>query len=195
MKIIGITNNYSASGDTPRNYFLMADSSLLKDGKPFFVPDFDTDFKMYPSLVIRICRLGKNIASRFAHRYYDAISIGLNVRAENEFKRLSSQGLAWTSAIAFDASTILGDFFDIENLNCDELNFQIKKNDIEISQWNYSALNAGIDTIIAEISSRFTLKIGDYIYIGIKNEGFEININDHIEAFLKDKLTLSFNVK
>lgn len=195
MKIIGITNNYSALGDSPRNYFLMADSSLLKDGKPFFVPDFDTDFKMYPSLVIRICRLGKNIAPRFAHRYYDAVSIGLNVRAENEFKRLSSQGLAWTSAVAFDASTILGDFFNIENLNHDEMNFQIKKNNIQISHWNYSALNADIDTIIAEISSRFTLKIGDYIFIGIKNEGFEININDHIEAFLKDKLALSFNVK
>ena len=54
--------------------FTKADSSLLKDKKPFFIPDDLGQIDYETELVVRICRLGKSIPQRFAHRYYDAVS-------------------------------------------------------------------------------------------------------------------------
>ena len=84
MKIIGILGNYGHSGGNVAlpEVYLMGDSSLLKDGKPFFVPDFATRFVAYPTVVARVCRLGKNIARKFASRYYDCFTVGLAVEAE-----------------------------------------------------------------------------------------------------------------
>ena len=146
MKIIGINNNYETEEKTPA-LFLMADSSLLKDGKPFFLPSFDNDFKMYPSIVIKICRLGKNISKRFASR----------------------------------SSAIMGDFKDINSQ--EELfdkSFEVRQNEDIVAKWSFNQLSHDIDALIESISSRFTLKIGDLIYIGFPADGFKFNINDTI---------------
>lgn len=196
MKIIGINHNYDTD-EKGFDMFLMADSSLLKDGKPFFIPSFDDSFKMYPSLVIKICRLGKNIAKRFAHRYYDSYSYGLNVRAESLLKSLSQNNLPWTMAVAFDSSAIMGDFKDITSENdLNSIRFEIKQNGEIISKWDISSLTQDIDTIIETISMQFTLKIGDLIYVGFSNDGFECAINDEITATDNngDRL-LNFKVK
>ena len=180
MKIIGINNNYETEEKTPA-LFLMADSSLLKDGKPFFLPSFDNDFKMYPSIVIKICRLGKNISKRFASRYYDAYTFGINVRAEQMLSMLKSQQLPWDSAVAFDSSAIMGDFKDIDSQ--EELfdkSFDVRQNENVVATWNFNQLSFDIDALIESISSRFTLKIGDLIYIGFPADGFKFNINDTI---------------
>lgn len=182
MKIIGINNNYQ-NEENRFDIFLMADSSLLKDGKPFFIPAFDDTFRMYPSMVIKICRLGKNISKRFAHRYYDAYSFGLNVRAESMLNSLRSENLPWTVAVAFDSSAIMGEFKEITpDTDLNNLKFEIKKNDVVITEWDSSQLSQGIDAIIESISRQFTLKIGDLIYVGFCNDGFECNINDTISA-------------
>lgn len=194
MKIIGILNNYQTE-NADRAIFLMADSSLLKDGKPFFLPDFDDDFRIYPSLVVRICRLGKNISSRFASRYYDAFTIGLNVRAEKTLRRLVSEGLPWAEAVSFDSSAILGDFISAESTGQDNIKFSIEINGHILCQWSADELNVGIDRIIEEISSRFTLKIGDLIYIGFTGEGCKISIDDHIEGVMNGNNVLKFNIK
>ena len=180
MKIIGINNNYETEEKTPA-LFLMADSSLLKDGKPFFLPSFDNDFKMYPSIVIKICRLGKNISKRFASRYYDAYTFGVNVRAEQMLSMLKSQQLPWDSAVAFDSSAIMGDFKDINSQ--EELfdkSFEVRQNEDIVAKWSFNQLSHDIDALIESISSRFTLKIGDLIYIGFPADGFKFNINDTI---------------
>lgn len=180
MKIIGINNNYETEEKTPA-LFLMADSSLLKDGKPFFLPSFDNDFKMYPSIVIKICRLGKNISKRFASRYYDAYTFGINVRAEQMLSMLKSQQLPWDSAVAFDSSAIMGDFKDIDSQ--EELfdkSFEVRQNEDIVAKWSFNQLSHDIDALIESISSRFTLKIGDLIYIGFPADGFKFNINDTI---------------
>lgn len=182
MKIIGINNNYQ-NEENRFDIFLMADSSLLKDGKPFFIPAFDNNFKMYPSLVIKICRLGKNIAKRFAHRYYDAYGFGLNVRAESLLNSLREENLPWSAAVAFDSSAIMGEFKEITpDTDLNNLKFEIRKNDVVVAEWDTSQLSQEIDAIIESISRQFTLKIGDLIYVGFSDEGFECDINDSISA-------------
>ena len=196
MKIIGINNNYSTEEKTPA-LFLMADSSLLKEGKPFFLPSFDNDFKMYPSIVIKICRLGKNISKRFASRYYDAYTFGINVRAEQMLSMLKSQQLPWDSAVAFDSSAIMGDFKDIDSQ--EELfdkSFEVRQNEDIVAKWSFNQLSHDIDALIESISSRFTLKIGDLIYIGFPADGFKFNINDTITVYDSEgDSLLNFKIK
>ena len=198
MKVIGVINNYESSVNEDKLFpdmFLLADSSLLKDGKPFFLPDFDPEFKMYPSLVVRINRLGKNIASRFANRYYDAMTIGLNARAECRVKEIIATQTPWASAVAFDGAAVLGEFEPKENMDFENLRFEIRKNDKKIFVWEYSKLSIEIDELISQISKRFTLKIGDYIYVGLSNDGFEIKIDDMIIGQMKEKEMLNFKIK
>ena len=49
--------------------FMKPDSALLKSNKPFFIPDFSERVEYETEIIIRICRLGKNISERFASRY------------------------------------------------------------------------------------------------------------------------------
>ena len=46
--------------------FTKADSALLKDHKPFFIPDHLGRIDYETELVVRISRLGKTISERFA---------------------------------------------------------------------------------------------------------------------------------
>lgn len=195
MKIIGIINNYGTSEDN-HSIYLMADSSLLKDGKPFFLPDFDAHFCMYPSLVIKMCRLGKNISKRFAHRYYNEYAVGIGVRAQLLLSKLNTKSMPWAEAVAFDSSAIMGEFQHIDNP--EELNnfeFTVWQNDTPVSDWKISELQIDIDSMIEYISQRFTIKIGDMIYLGFPNDGFECHIDDKIMAKAGDKTLLDFKVK
>lgn len=198
MKVIGVINNYDVErGDKTvfPDCFLLADSSLLKDGKPFFVPPFDNDFRMYPSLVVKINRLGKYIHTRFAHRYYDSVALGLNIRAVDNLTELRNAGLPWTSAIAFDATAVMSNFISIQDIDLNEFGFTISKNDLIMCEWNVKKLFMDIDTLISQISKRMTLKIGDLIYVGFSENGFEIDIDDHISGVVNDEELLNFKIK
>lgn len=194
MKVIGIKGNYNTSEQA--QVYLMADSSLLKDGKPLFLPDFAQKFIAHPALVVRINRLGKNIAKRFAPRYYDAVTVGLCVEAHG----FSSQAKidASASAInAFDSAAILGDFVLLENFDLSQNNIITIKTtlgtDIEL---NTSEMLLNIDSLIEELSKYYTFKIGDILYTGFKPEsGFKLSINDSITGKLGENELLHFKVK
>ena len=79
MKVIGFTGNYDDKEDA--RCYLMADSSVLYTGRPFFIPDFARRFVAAPTIVVRTGRLGKCIAPKFAHRYWDAVTAGFSVMA------------------------------------------------------------------------------------------------------------------
>ena len=110
MKVIGISGNYGRQEENLKpTVYLMSDSSLLKDGKPFFIPDFATSFEFSPSLVLHVNRLGKNISRKFAHRYYDEVTVGLAVKACG-MKDVFDGEDAGALALAFDGAAILGNF-------------------------------------------------------------------------------------
>ena len=93
MKVIVLYNNYPdfSLDKEELDVCVLPDTTLLKDGKPLFVPDFATTCCVQGHLVVRICRLGRSISERFAHRYYDAITVGATFSAENLRKELEVQ--------------------------------------------------------------------------------------------------------
>lgn len=198
MKVIGIRNNYRAEGDAEceqsnPTVFLMSDSSLLKDGKPFFIPDFAERFVCAPSVVVRVCRLGKNIARRFANRYYDAVTIGLAVTAEG-MKGAFENDDAGALAEAFDGAAILGDFVEIGDVKM-PLEFDFTVDGKQVMKGSSSQLIADVDQLIEYISRYFTLKIGDIIFTCTPPPCHEMKIDTVLSATLNGNEVLHFKVK
>ncbi len=113
MKIFGIALAYGErrEGEEPV-VFLKADSSLLKNGKPFFIPDFMGPIDYETEVVVRICKLGKSIPQRFAHRYYDAVTVGIDFTSRDYLKKARENGLPWDICMGFDGSSVLGEWVE-----------------------------------------------------------------------------------
>ncbi len=200
MKVIGIKDNYilSESGNNSKQsinptVFLMSDSSLLKDGKPFFLPDFADSFVCSPSIVFRVNRLGKNIAKKFSPRYYDAVTIGVAVKAcgiKGEF----ACGDAGSLADAFDGAAILGDFIPINEVD-KPFDFDFLADGESVMKGDSSKLSADIDSLIEYLSRYFTLKIGDIIFACNPQPCHTLKIDSVLSATLNGNEVLHFKVK
>lgn len=186
MKIIVITGN-----GNDRCYRLMADSTMLVGNKPFFIPDFAPEFVLHPALAVRIDRLGKNIAPRFAHRYYQSASACAVVEAkvEAQFAHLDAR------YTAFDGAFMLGKVLPIADLDADGgLKVQTRINDDQSLSTSLITTRQ-IDDIIAEASEYFTLKMGDMIVIGSNNEGHSLSIGEHLSGTINEKDSLTIRIK
>lgn len=200
MKVIGIKDNYilSESGNDSKQginptVFLMSDSSLLKDGKPFFLPDFADSFVCSPSIVFRVNRLGKNIAKKFSPRYYDAVTIGVAVKAYG-IKGEFACGDAGSLADAFDGAAILGDFIPINEVD-KPFDFDFLADGESVMKGDSSKLSADIDSLIEYLSRYFTLKIGDIIFACNPQPCHTLKIDSVLSATLNGNEVLHFKVK
>lgn len=205
MKIFAIGMNYAAHNkelhdtllktDAPV-VFTKADSALLKPGKPFFVPDDMGRIDYEAELVVRICRLGKNIAPRFAHRYYDAATVGIDFTAR-DMQRLASQaGQPWTICKGFDGSAAIGDWVPLDELPAiDSLSFRLDRNGQTVQQGCTADMFYKVDDIIAYISRFFTLKTGDLLYTGTPAGVGPIHIGDHLDGWLEKRHVLDLNCR
>ena len=176
--------------------FTKADSALLKDRKPFFVPDWCERVDFEAELVVRICRLGKCIPERFAHRYYDAVTVGVGFTARDVLERLRAGGMPWELATGFDGSAAIGQWVDkAAFLDVASLCFRLDVNG-ETAQEGYTGdMLCPIDGLIAYISRFFTLKTGDMIFTGAPAEATPVSIDDHLEGYIADRKVLEFNCK
>lgn len=173
--------------------FTKADSSLLKDGKPFFVPDHLGRIDYETEIVVRICRLGKSIPEQFAHRYYDAVTVGIDFTARDLQKRLREEGQPWEIAKGFDGAAVIGEWVAKENfLNIQGLRFALDINGKRRQEGCTCDMLVGIDRLISYISTFFTLKTGDLIYTGTPVGVGPVKINDHLEGFLEGNKVLDF---
>ena len=176
--------------------FMKSDSSLLKDGKPFFIPDFSSEIHYETELVVKIDRLGKNIAERFAHRYYSEVTVGIDFTARDLQRRLREQGLPWEICKAFDNSAVIGTFIPLEEAgNVNQLSFHLDMNGKTVQQGNTADMLFSVDQIIAYVSRFFTLKIGDLIYTGTPVGVGPVSIGDHLEGYLGERKLLDFHVR
>lgn len=181
---------------TEPTIFMKSDSSLLKDGKPFFIPDFSSEIHYETELVVKIDRLGKNIAERFAHRYYSEVTVGIDFTARDLQRRLREQGLPWEISKAFDNSAAIGTFIPLEEAgNINQLLFHLDINGKTVQQGNTADMLFPIDKIIAYVSRFFTLKIGDLIYTGTPVGVGPVSIGDHLEGYLGERKLLDFHVR
>lgn len=181
---------------TEPTIFMKSDSSLLKDGKPFFIPDFSSEIHYETELVVKIDRLGKNIAERFAHRYYSEVTVGIDFTARDLQRCLREQGLPWEICKAFDNSAVIGTFIPLEEAgNVNQLSFHLDMNGKTVQQGNTADMLFSVDQIIAYVSRFFTLKIGDLIYTGTPVGVGPVSIGDHLEGYLGERKLLDFHVR
>jgi acylpyruvate hydrolase len=204
MKIICIGRNYVAHAQELNNeipdepvFFLKPDSALLKNNDPFFIPGWTQEVHHEIELVIRVCRLGKNIDKRFARRYYDEIGLGVDFTARDVQNELKKKGLPWEKAKAFDQAAVISNtFFPVSILPDKEIiRFKLNINGKTVQEGNSGLMIFGFDEIISHVSKYMTLKIGDLIYTGTPAGVGQIKIGDRLEGFLEDKKLLDFMVK
>ncbi len=173
--------------------FLKADSALLNQGKPFFVPDWSERVDYEAELVVRICRLGKGIPQRFAHRYYDAVTVGIDFTARDMQQQARGEGLPWTICKGFDGSAVVGQFVPIPPVTENGgLRFRLDVNGQTVQQGNSADMLYSVDELIAYLSRFFTLRTGDLIFTGTPAGVGPVIIGDHLEGYLEEERLLDF---
>ena len=204
MKIIAVGMNYAAHNKEMRHtlelseptIFMKADSALLKDGKPFFIPDFTNELHYETEIVVKINRLGKNIAERFAHRYYEEVTVGIDFTARDLQNRLRAKGLPWEISKAFDNSAVVGTFVPLSEVgDVNALPFHLDINGVKVQEGNTADMLFPVDKIIAYASRFFTLKIGDLIYTGTPAGVGPVKIDDHLQGYIGARKLLDFYVR
>ena len=176
--------------------FSKPESALLLNNKPFFYPNFSTDIQYETEIVLKIDRLGKNIAPRYAHRYYSEITVGVDFTARDLQRQCKAKGHPWEIAKSFDNSAPVGRmvaknaFPDIQNIN-----FRLEINGTTVQQGNTKDMIFSADQIITHVSKYFMLKMGDLIFTGTPHGVGPVKIGDRLQAYIEDELALDFKIK
>lgn len=203
MKIICIGLNYRkhamemgwAVPDEPV-VFMKPDSSILKNNKPFFLPDFSINIHYEVEVVIKISQLGKGIAAKFASRYYDEITLGIDITARDLQSRLAATGLPWEISKCFDGAAPLGRFIPVTSIkDMTNIDFRLEINNKVAQKSNTSDMIFGFNEIVEYVSKFFTLKTGDLIFTGTPPGVGQLKRNDNLVAYLNDEPLLDFRIK
>lgn len=204
MKIICIGRNYSAHISELRNerpkdpvIFLKPDTAILLKKQAFFIPDFSNDVHYEVEVLVKIKKVGKYIQSKFAHKYYDEIGLGIDFTARDLQNELKEKGLPWEKAKSFDGAAVIGEKWLNKNSfpNINNLNFSLQKNEEQVQMGNTSDMLWKIDEIIEYVSQYFTLKIGDIIFTGTPEGVGKVSPNDRLSGFLEQEKMFSIQVK
>ena len=203
MKIICIGRNYTEhiaelQNERPTEpvVFLKPDSAVLLKQHPFVIPEFSDDIHHEIEIIVRINKVGKYIDPKFAHKYYDEISVGIDFTARDLQQKLKDKGLPWEKAKAFDGSAVIGDFLSIKIFkSLENLTFELTNNGETVQKGNTANMLWKIDELIAYVSQYFTLKIGDIIFTGTPAGVAKVNPNDVLEGFLEENKLFRIQVK
>lgn len=203
MKIIAVGRNYidhakELNNPVPENpvIFMKPDTALLKDNKDFYYPEFSKDIHYECELVVKICNEGKHVSQKFAHKYYDAIGLGIDFTARDIQSKHKEKGLPWELAKSFDHSAVIGhliskeEFSDINNIE-----FSLTRNDELVQSGNSKDMIFDIDSLIVYISKFITLRKGDLIYTGTPAGVGPVHIGDKLEGFLNGKSMFTTLIK
>ncbi len=205
MKIICVGMNYSKHNkelgetllkpDSPV-IFMKPDSSILRNHRPFFLPDNLGRIDYEAEVVVRISRLGKSIAAKFADRYWDSVTLGIDFTARDMQTDFRSKGLPWELCKGFDGSAVIGDWIpreeagDIENLR-----FNLDIDGKTVQEGCTADMIFPAARIIEYVSSFFTLKTGDLIFTGTPAGVGPVSVGQHLQGFLEGKNVLDFHVR
>ncbi|CAH0336364.1 2-hydroxyhepta-2,4-diene-1,7-dioate isomerase [Flavobacterium sp. SOK18b] len=203
MKIICIGRNYTnhiaeLHNEKPSEpvVFLKPDSAILLKQHPFVIPEFSNDVHHEIELIVKISKVGKYIEPKFAHKYYDEISVGIDFTARDLQEKLKSKGLPWEKAKAFDGSAVLGDFLPKSQFSSlENITFELLKNGKSVQKGDSSLMLWKIDELVSYVSQFFTLKIGDVIFTGTPEGVAAVNQDDVLEGFLEGQQLFRIQVK
>lgn len=203
MKIIAVGMNYAdhiveLGSERPKQpvLFMKPDSALLKNNKPFFLPDFSEEIHYETELIVKIDRLGKNISEKFASRYYSSVGLGVDFTARDIQRKAREEGMPWELCKAFDGSAVISEFVPLEQFAGKEsLQFHLDINGETVQRGDTKDMIFNINQIIAYASQFFTLKIGDIIFTGTPVGVGSVSINDRLQGYLEGQKMFDFMVK
>lgn len=203
MKILAIGQNYvehnkelNSKNPSEPVVFMKPDTALLKNNKPFFIPDFTDELHYETELIIKINRLGKNIAKKYAHRYYAEIGLGVDFTARDIQRKLKSNGHPWEISKAFDNSAVIGNFIPVSEISdVQNIEFHLDINGKTVQQGNSKDMIFPVDELIAYTSKFFTLKIGDILFTGTPVGVGKVQVGDRLEGYIFDQKMFDFKIK
>ncbi len=203
MKIICIGRNYTnhiaeLQNERPTEpvVFMKPDSAIVLKQHPFVLPEFSDDVHHEIELIVKINKVGKYIEPKFAHKYYDEISVGIDFTARDLQAKLKDKGLPWEKAKAFDGSAVIGEFVSKEQFaSLENVNFELIKNGAVAQKGNSSLMLWKIDELVAYVSQFFTLKIGDIIFTGTPEGVAAVQPDDVLEGYLEGHQLFRIQVK
>ena len=202
MKLICIGRNYAQhilelKNEKPTEpvIFLKPDTAILLKKQPFFIPDFSEEVHHEVEVLVKINRVGKHIDSKFAHKYYDQIGLGIDFTARDLQQKLKEQGLPWEKAKAFDGSAVVGEFYAKSQFDLENISFKLIKNEEVVQVGNTQAMLWKIDELVSYVSQYFTLKKGDIIFTGTPAGVGKVLENDILVGKIQDKKAFEIRVK
>jgi 2-keto-4-pentenoate hydratase/2-oxohepta-3-ene-1,7-dioic acid hydratase in catechol pathway len=203
MKIICIGRNYVNHIEELKNerpsepvIFMKPDSAILLKQHPFVIPEFSQDIHHEIEVIVRINKIGKYIEHKFAHKYYDEISVGIDFTARDVQDQLKAKGLPWEKAKSFDGSAVIGDFLPKNQfISLENITFELTNNNKTVQKSNTSNMLWKIDELISFISQYFTLKIGDIIFTGTPEGVAAVKPDDVLEGFLEGNKLFRIQIK
>lgn len=203
MKLICIGRNYAAHIEELQNerpaepvVFIKPDSAVLPKEQDFYIPEFSTDVHYEVEVLVKIKKVGKHIATKFAHKYYDEISLGIDFTARDLQAKLKTKGLPWEKAKGFDGAAVIGKWMPKSNYkNLDKLRFSLIKNGEMAQQSDTSFMLWSIDELISHVSSYFMLKKGDILFTGTPSGVGKVEPNDYLEGILENDQLFAINVR
>jgi 2-keto-4-pentenoate hydratase/2-oxohepta-3-ene-1,7-dioic acid hydratase in catechol pathway len=203
MKIICIGRNYAKHIEELQNerpsepvIFMKPDSAVLLKQHPFVIPEFSNDIHHEIELIVKINKVGKYIDTKFAHKYYDEISVGIDFTARDLQNELKAKGLPWEKSKAFDGSAVIGHFLPKSQFNSlENITFELTNNSKTVQKGNTDFMLWKIDELISYISQYFTLKIGDIIFTGTPEGVAVVKSEDILEGFLEGNKLFSIQIK
>jgi 2-keto-4-pentenoate hydratase/2-oxohepta-3-ene-1,7-dioic acid hydratase in catechol pathway len=202
MKIICIGRNYAKhieelANEKPENpiIFLKPDSAILPRKNPFFIPPFSNDVHYEVEVLVKINKVGKHIESKFSHKYYDEIGLGIDFTARDVQQHCKENGFPWEKAKAFDGSAVVGAFYPKKQFDLENLTFQLDKNGEVVQDGNTNAMLWKMDELIAYVSQFFTLKKGDIIFTGTPAGVGKVVVNDVLTGMIEGKQAFQIRVK
>ena len=203
MKIFCVGRNFVAHAEELGNeipdepvIFMKPKSALLQPHAPFYYPEFTNELNYECELVLRISKNGKYIQEKFASKYYDAITTGIDFTARDIQNELKAKGLPWEKAKAWDNSAVIGKWVTFAEVkNKKDINFGLYKNKELAQQGNSASMIHNFDSIVAYISNFFSVNIGDVIFTGTPAGVGEAVVGDELEGFLEDVSMFKMEIK
>lgn len=203
MKIICVGRNYSEHAKemgaaVPENpvVFMKPQTALLKDNKPFYHPEWSQNIHYETELVLKICKQGKYVDEKFASKYFDEITTGIDFTARDLQEVQKEKRLPWEISKSFDNSAVIGKFFKLSELkNSKDIHFSMDLNGQKAQQGSSAEMLFSFEKIIAYVSRFFTLQVGDLIYTGTPVGVAAIKPGDRLEGFLEKEKVFDFEVK
>jgi len=203
MKIFAIGQNYTEhnkelNSKHPDNpvVFMKPDTAILKNNKPFYIPDFSEELHYETELIIKINRLGKNIDPKFADRYYSEIGLGVDFTARDLQRKLKAEGKPWEICKSFDNSAVIGDFLPIDKIgNVQDIQFHLDLNGKTVQNGHSADMIFPVNELIAYVSRFFTLKIGDIIFTGTPAGVGKVAVGDRLEGYISENKMFDFRIK